>query len=77
MQSRRAQRALEHALFGPPPRAPRARRAREWPAIPYPHYRKGHCGMCGNICSPVEAWRCPSCGAVYPGGVTTRSEPKE
>lgn len=72
-QSRRAQRQLERAMFGPPPRpqsTPRTRRARlpdDLEERIIQAQTPGNCSFCGNVCSPyLEPWRCDYCGVVYP-----------
>ena len=73
-QSRRTQRALERALFGPTPPPLRREAPRAHKQLPAPPPgRKGDCWACGNICTPRDDWQCDTCGHTYPGGRTTRA----
>ena len=67
-QSRRTQRALEKALFGPGPKQPRER-ARERATPDYLDLRfPGECGFCGNdaAMAPGHVFHCLHCGSMYP-----------
>lgn len=66
-QSRRTQRALEKALFGPEPlplSRPRLRVVKPQPEI---FHSPGNCGFCGNECSldAGHVFYCASCGSIY------------
>ena len=68
-QSRRTQRILEHALFGPGP-APMRKRSRPQgyaEITPAPPAVPGDCWACGNCCDlgPGHTWQCPVCKFEY------------
>lgn len=77
-QSRKTQRALERALFGPGPRPTPVRRkkgigrppqqeASSTPPQKEFSYTPGDCVFCGNVCDPAyEPWTCDMCGVTYP-----------
>ena len=67
-QSRRTQRALERALFGPTQTVKRrltVQPSGKTGGLVDPIMKPGDCGLCGNICSPAEAWCCDFCGVTY------------
>jgi hypothetical protein len=69
-QSRRTQRALERALFGPVPVARRAAPKPKATVAPVGGFpcTAGDCWSCGNTCDlayPGDEWTCLRCGVVY------------
>lgn len=77
-QSRRTQRALERALFGPEPAPARRSKPRvERAPCEAPPQKIGDCAFCENhteLAYPGDVWVCPHCGGAYVYGNTSPHE---